>query len=114
MLGFHPIAAAPLAALVAEMVALSSINFTPAGGGGAIPPVHDNNKRFRIRRDKHEPHVIRVGDWPTEAQMDEMAAMLARAERQDLAQFISSIKPPEEAENYDEDEHVLMLILSVV
>jgi hypothetical protein len=87
-------------------------DFTPVGGGGAIPPVRDRDKRFRIRKDKTQPHVIRVGDWPTEAQMAEMADALARAERQDFARFISGIQEPEPVEHYDEDEQALMLILA--
>jgi hypothetical protein len=87
-------------------------DFTPSGGGGAIPPVRDRDKRFRIRKDKTQPHVIRVGDWPTEAQMAEMADALARAERQDFARFISGIQEPEPVEHYDEDEQALMLILA--
>lgn len=87
-------------------------DFTPVGGGGAIPPVRDRDKRFRIRKDTTQPHVIRVGDWPTEAQMAEMADALARAERQDFARFISGIQEPEPVEDYDEDEQALMLILA--
>lgn len=87
-------------------------DFTPVGGGGAIPPVRDRDKRFRIRKDKTRPHVIRVGDWPTEAQMAEMADALARAERQDFARFISGIQEPEPVEDYDEDDRALMLILA--
>lgn len=93
-------------------IAIIVPDFTPVGGGGAIPPVRDRDKRFRIRKDKTQPHVIRVGDWPTEAQMAEMADALARAERQDFARFISGIQEPEPVEDYDEDEQALMLILA--
>lgn len=87
-------------------------DFTPVGGGGAIPPVRDRDKRFRIRKDKTQPHVIRVGDWPTEAQLRELADALEREERRDFAQFISGLEEPEQAEVYDEEEQALMLILA--
>lgn len=87
-------------------------DFTPAGGGGGIEPP-DYGRRFRIRKDKTKPYEIRVGEWPTEAQLQELKEAQIRAEQRELSQFIASLPQEENYEDVDEEEQALMLILSL-
>jgi hypothetical protein len=85
-------------------------NFTPAAGGGAIGPMA--SKPFRMRKEKSKPHEIRVGEWPTEA---ELAALL-QDEQREFSRFIAGLSQEESDEKpvalVDQEEDALILLLS--
>jgi hypothetical protein len=88
-------------------------DFTPAGAGGAIyPPNYD--KRFRLRKDKTRPHLIRFGEWPSEEELARIMEADAKAEQREFSQFIARLAPNEAADADDEEEKVLILLLSAV
>lgn len=113
MLGFHPIAATPLAALLAadELVVLASGGLGAGGGGGQISPsdLLDELRRME-RRQKRVPktHVIKVGDWPEDVghietdPLDWREIITAQPRRQD--------PPPRDGD----DEEALMELLMFV
>lgn len=88
-------------------------DFTPLGAGGAIyPPSYD--KRFRLRKDKTKPHLIRFGEWPSEEELARITETDAKAEQREFAQFMASIAPREPSDAMDEEEKTLILLLSAV
>jgi hypothetical protein len=85
----------------------------PVGGGaGGMMAGGDDRQRFRMRKEKSQPHVIRVGEWPTEA---ELAALL-QDEQREFSQFIAGLSQKEDDEKpvalADQEEDALILLLS--
>lgn len=88
-------------------------DFTPIGAGGAIyPPSYD--KRFRLRKEKTKPHLIRFGEWPSEEELARITEADARAEQREFTQFMAGIAPRESSDAMDEEEKALIILLSAM
>jgi hypothetical protein len=118
MLGFHPIAAAPLAALIAAAadveepeVTAPSVGGSAGGGGGMLSPalLQDELRRLE-RRQKRVPktHVIKIGDWPEEVGFVETDPL-------DMGEILRS-QPTRSSPQHsdgDDEEEALMLLLAL-
>lgn len=115
MLGFQPIAAAPLASLDAgeDIQVSAGVGIVQAGGGAFGPAAARSAKhRFRVRKDKSRPKVItvRIGDWPENPQI--ILERQEESEREAFHRSLANRRDEVVAEYVDEDEQALMEIFA--
>lgn len=91
------------------------VTYPPVGGGGGFGPpgYRQNDRRFRIRKEKSRPKVIavRIGDWPEDPHI-----ILERRERADRDEFYQSFATApfeQSAESVDDEEQALLALLAM-